>query len=301
MLKRTIYFSNPYHLHTRNEQLVISQKGHDQETSAPIEDIGYLVLDHPQLTVSYAAMQRLAANNVAVIYCDERHLPASMLLSLDAHHAQNERFRQQLETSEPLKKQLWKQTVEAKIANQAALLKKYGGNPQPLLRLAAKVPSGDTSNQEGQAARIYWKSVFAPFIDEFQRDRYGLPPNNLLNYGYALLRAATARALAGAGLLCTLGIHHHNRYDAFALADDIMEPYRPFVDELTIHALLTDLPDEELTTKDKAHMLKLMAIDTQLPDGVSPLMVALNATASSLVQCFAGERRKLLYPTVLEQ
>ena len=301
MVKRTLLFSNPYHLHTRLEQLVISHKESKQETSTPIEDIGYVVLDHPQLTVSYAAMQKLAANNVAVIYCDDKHLPASMLLSLDAHHTQNERFRQQLQVSEPLKKQLWKQTVEAKITNQALLLQKYGGNAQPLLRLAANVASGDTTNREGQAARIYWLHIFAPFIGPIERDRYGAPPNNLLNYGYALLRAATARALAGAGLLCTLGIHHHNRYNAFALADDIMEPYRPFVDELVIHSLLTGLPEEDLTTRDKAHLLKIMAVDTQQPDGsFSPLMVALNTTAISLVQCFAGEKKKLVYPTVLE-
>lgn len=300
MLKRTLFFSNPYYLHTRNEQLVIANKETEQETVAPIEDLGFVVLDHPQLTISYSAMQKLAANNVAVIYCDDKHLPASMLLSLDAHHTQNERFRQQLEASEPLKKQLWKQTIEVKITNQARLLEKYSSHEQALHRLAANVGSGDTTNREGQAARIYWQHVFAPFIGPMERDRYGAPPNNLLNYGYALLRAATARALAGAGLLCTLGIHHHNRFNAFALADDIMEPYRPFVDELVIHSMLTGLPGDELTTKDKAQMLKIMAVDTQMPDGISPLMIALNTTASSLVQCFAGERRKLVYPSILE-
>lgn len=300
MIKRTLLFSNPYYLSTRNEQLVISNKEKEQETTQAIEDIGYLVLDHPQITVSYSAMQKLAANNVAVIYCDEKHLPASMLLSLDAHHTQNERFRKQLEASEPLKKQLWKQTIEAKIGNQAMVLKKYGGGEQPLLRFAREVKSGDPTNQEGQASRHYWKSVFAPFIGPIKRDRFGEPPNNLLNYGYALLRAATARALAGAGLLCTLGIHHHNRYNAFALADDIMEPFRPFVDELVLHRLTAGLPNEELTTADKAYLLKVLAIDTQMPRHTSPLMIALNKTASSLVHCFDGSKKKLLFPKILE-
>ena len=158
-----------------------------------LEDLGYLVLDHPQIMVSYTAMQKLAANNVAVIYCNEKHLPASMLLSLDAHYTQNERFRKQLEASEPIKKQLWKQTIESKITNQAKVLEKYGGGEVPLLRFAKEVKSGDPTNREGQASRYYWKSIFDPFIDHFKRERYGEPPNNLLNYGYALLRAATAR------------------------------------------------------------------------------------------------------------
>ncbi|HFA47476.1 MAG TPA: type II CRISPR-associated endonuclease Cas1 [Bacteroidetes bacterium] len=299
MIKRTLLFSNPYYLSTRNEQLVISNRDKKSETSQPIEDLGYLVLDHPQITVSYTAMQKLAANNVAVIYCNEKHLPASMLLSLDAHYTQNERFRIQLEASEPLKKQLWKQTVEAKIGNQAKVLQKFGGGEQPLLRFAREVKSGDPTNREGQAARHYWKKVFAPLIGPFKRERFGPPPNNLLNYGYALLRAATARALAGTGLLCTLGIHHHNRYNAFALADDIMEPYRPFVDELVMRMLTNGLPNEDLSTEDKASLLRIFAIDTKMPGQFSPLMIALNKTASSLVQCFEGTKRKIIYPEIL--
>lgn len=299
MIKRTLLFTNPYYLYTRNEQLVISHKTADKEVQQPIENLGYVVLDHPQITVSYSAMQKLAANNVAVIYCNEKHLPASMLLSLDAHHTQNERFRKQLEASEPLNKQLWKQTIEAKIANQAHVLKKYSGGEAPLLRCLRLVKSGDTTNQEGQAARYYWKAIFAPFMGTFKRERFGEPPNNLLNYGYALLRAATARALAGAGLLCTLGIHHHNRYNAYALADDIMEPYRPFVDELVIQRLSSGMMEEQLTISDKALLLKVLTADTQMPHQISPLMIALNKTASSLVKCFYGQQKKLIYPKIL--
>ena len=301
MIKRTLFFSNPFYLSTRDEQLVISNRQTKAETRTPIEDLGFVVIDHPQVTVSFSAMQKMAANNTAVIYCDEKHLPASMLLSLDAHYTQNERFRLQMEASEPLKKQLWKQTVEAKIRNQAILLGKYGGNTAPMNRFAKEVMSADATNREGQAARYYWPLIFEAFVGPFKRERFGAPPNNMLNYGYALLRAATARALAGKGMLCTLGIHHHNRYNAFALADDIMEPYRPFVDELVIQSLVGGMPGQELGRADKAHLLQIMGVDTLMPRGLSPLMIALNTTATSLVKCFAGKKKKLVYPKILSQ
>lgn len=300
MIKRTLFFSNPYYLRTQNEQLVCVQKETEKTISQPIEDIGFIVLDHPQISLSFSVVQKLAENNVAVIFCDKRHLPASMLLPLDSHHTQSERFRFQINATEPLKKQLWKQTIIAKIKNQAAVLKKYGQNEAPLLRWAKEVQSGDTTNREGLAARYYWSHLFSDFFEHFQRDRYGLPPNNMLNYVYAVLRAAMARSIAGAGLLATLGIHHHNRYNAFCLADDMMEPFRPFADELVMQWLLNrEELNEHLALKEKAFLLEILSLDTIFNKQKSPVMIALNKTASSLAFCFEGSQKKILFPKIL--
>lgn len=301
MIKRTLFFSNPYYLKTANEQLIIISKESEKEIIQPIEDIGFIVLDHPQITLSFPVMQKLAENNVAVIFCDQKHMPASMLLPLDNHYIQNERFRHQVNASEPLKKQLWKQTISSKIRNQAAILKKYGKNEKPLLRWAKEVQSGDPTNREGLASRYYWQHLFSAYLEVFLRDRYGEPPNNMLNYGYAILRAGMARAIAGAGLLATLGIHHHNRYNAFCLADDMMEPFRPFVDEMVIHWLFEkNKVEEDLSKMEKGYLLQILTVDTQIENQKSPLMIALNKTATSLAQCFERKRKKLILPEILK-
>lgn len=231
------------------------------------------------------------ANNVAVIFCDAGHMPNSMLLNLDGHHLQNELFRFQIDASEPLKKNLWKQTIEAKIRNQAALLHKLGKNGNLLKPFYSNVKSGDPDNREGVAARIYWAEMYGP---DFTRDRYGSWPNNLLNYAYIVLRAAVARALTGSGLLPTLGLFHHNRYNAFCLADDIMEPYRPFADEM-IFTLFQE-GDQELTTEVKTEILKILANDIYFENTTRPLMVGLSQTTASLARCFTGEQKKMVYP-----
>jgi CRISPR-associated protein Cas1 len=238
-------------------------------------------------------MEQLNANNVAVVFCDSRHMPSAMLLNLESHSLQSELFRAQVSASEPLKKNLWKQTIEAKIANQAAHLEKQGNKAHELRAWAKSVKSGDTENREGLAARLYWSRLVG---NGFVRDRYGGPPNHLLNYGYILLRSAVARALSGSGLLPTLGIHHHNKYNAFCLADDIMEPYRPFVDQLALR-VYGDYPGEDFLNKDmKAQMLSLMAGDVWIDGNRRPLMVALSQTTASLSRCFSGESRKIVYP-----
>ena len=293
MLKRTIFLSNPYRLSLKNRQLVLSEKSGMPVKTAPIEDIGFVVLEHPQISVTMKLVEELNENNVAVLFCDSKHMPSSMLLPLDAHHIQNELFRAQINTSEPLKKNLWKQTIAAKIKNQARLLEKHGLNGRPSINLAKTVKSGDSDNREGFAARLYWNSLFG---QDFIRDRYGEPPNMYLNYGYILLRSAVARALAGSGLLATLGIHHRNRYNAFCLADDIMEPYRPWVDEIAIR-LFEKWPGQLMLEKEqKAELLQLMTSDVKIGENRRPLMVALSQTTASLARCFSGEVRKITYP-----
>ena len=290
MLKRTLFFGNKCSLTTKYEQLVI--KTYERETTVPIEDLGFVVIEHQESYISMPTLSKLASNNVCVIFCDEKHMPQSMLLNLESHHIQQELFRNQINASEPLKKQLWQQTIKAKIENQSELLKQLGQDKTPLDHYASKVLSGDTDNREGVAAAYYWKHLFD---FDFKRERYGNYPNLFLNYGYIILRAAVARALSGSGLLNTLGIHHHNKYNAFCLADDIMEPYRPLVDAKVIE-ILRKYDERDLTTSIKAELLSVLTSTVYFEDNKSPLMVGLSRTTSSLQQCFMGDTRKVVYP-----
>ncbi len=293
MLKQSLYFANPFHLSTELKQLVITNKESGEVKKRPIEDLGFVVLDNQQITMTQSVMQQLAENNVAVVICDDKHHPASMLFHLDTNQVQNERFRAQVEASEPLRKQLWQQTVKAKINNQAMMLKRIGQDHDDLLYLARQVKSGDTTNEEAQAARRYWSKLFG---NDFRRERFGMPPNPSLNYGYAYLRAAVARALSGSGLLPTLGIHHHNKYNAYCLADDIMEPYRPFVD-LLVYEQKQKHDDYHYINKDrKMEFLALLGSDVIINDKNRPLMVALSETTSSLAACFEGRETIVKYP-----
>lgn len=290
MIKRTLFFGNKCSLTSKNEQLII--KTELKETSVPIEDIGYVVIEHQESYISMPALNKLVENNVAVIICDNKHMPSAMLLNLNAHHIQHEIFKNQLNASEPLKKQLWQQTIKTKIQHQAQLLEKIGQLDSPLNYYASKVLSGDSDNREGAAAAYYWKHLFD---FDFKRERFGDFPNSFLNYGYIVLRAAVARALSGSGLLNTLGIHHHNKYNAFCLADDIMEPYRPLVDAKVL-SIIANYDDTELTTQIKAELLSVLTEPVYFDDCVSPLIVALNTTTSSLQKCFMGSSKKIIYP-----
>lgn len=292
MLKRTLFFGSKCSLTTKFEQLVI--KTPNRETTVPIEDIGFMVIEHQEAYISMPALSKLSANNVSVIFCDNKHMPQSMLLNLDNHYIQQEHFRNQIHASEPLKKQLWQQVIKAKIENQAKLLNTIGENENPLQFYANNVLSGDTSNREAAAAAYYWKHLFE---FDFKRERYGMYPNLFLNYGYIILRAAVARALSGSGLLCTLGIHHHQKYNAFCLADDIMEPYRPLVDAKVLE-LIANHDAQELTPTIKAALLSVLTQTVYFEDKKSPLMVALSTTTSSLQHCFAGSTRKIKYPAL---
>jgi CRISPR-associated protein Cas1 len=290
MLKRTLLLENKASVATKNQQLVI--KTESKESTIPIEDIGYIVIDHPEIYLSITAMNALVENNTAVIICNTNHLPNGLFLNLNSHHIQQEIFKHQINASIPLKKQLWQQTIIEKITNQGILLEKITSSKNNFDFLATKVLSGDTANMEGVAANFYWKSFFE---HKFIRERFGAYPNNFLNYGYAILRAATARALSGSGLLNTLGIHHKSKYNAFALADDIMEPFRPIVDE-KVAELMEKHQEQELNTQIKAELLQILTRTVYFKDEKSPLMVALQKTARSLQHCYTGERKKINYP-----
>ena len=307
MIKRTLCFSNPAYLSLKNAQLVIKlpevEKADVVELikaeavrTIPIEDIGVVVLDNRQITITQGLVEALLENNCAIITCDNAHLPVGLMLPLCGNTTQSERFRLQIDASLPLKKQLWQQTVQCKIRNQAAVLQNTrNAIVKNMLAWAGEVKSGDSHNLEGRAAAYYWRNLF-PDILGFTRDRNGLPPNNLLNYGYAILRAVVARALVGSGLLPTLGIHHHNRYNAYCLADDIMEPYRPYVDALVCRLVSDEHITEELTTELKRELLQIPTLDIVINGKRSPLMVAVGQTTASLYRCFSGEQRKIAYP-----
>lgn len=267
------------------------------DKTVPIEDLGMLVLEHQQISLTHYLLDKLVAANVAVVTCNDSHHPTGLLMPLESNTLQSERFRAQIEATEPLKKQLWQQTVKAKISNQSAVLKKWGGKYNLMDNLAANVKSGDADNSEAIAAAHYWQQLFPPAWN-FYRRRDGLPPNNLLNYGYAIIRAGMARAIVGAGLLPTLGIFHRNRYNAYCLADDMMEPYRPFADMVTRNIIQQTSAVDILTTDIKTQLLKIPAMDVWLNGEKSPLMVAMQRTAASLAKCYLNEQRKLLLPTV---
>jgi CRISPR-associated protein Cas1 len=295
MIKRTLFFGNPAYLSTKNEQIVILYPNKEQETkTVAIEDIGIVVLENQQITITNGLLEKLTTNNVALINCNQQHMPIGLLMPLNGHTMQTERFKNQINASVPLKKNLWQQTITSKIRNQAGLLKERGIPMRKMELWAKEVTSGDALNHESRAAVYYWEKLFK--LDNFTRGQKELPPNNLLNYGYAILRALTARALVSSGLLPTLGIFHRNKYNAYCLADDIMEPYRPYVDLIVCHILETEDNAEELTIAIKKELLSISSIDVVIDGKNSPLMVAMSRTTNSLQECFEGSSRKILYP-----
>lgn len=306
MIKKTLYFSSPAYLSLRNNQLVVKmpevvksnlteQLKNDSIRTIPIEDIGVVLLDNRQITLTHALIESLLENNCALVTCDANHLPVGLMLPLCGNKTQNERFREQINTSIPLKKQLWQQTIKAKIHNQASVLKYYTSSTiNNMLKWEEDVKSGDSDNLEARAAAYYWRNIF-PQITGFTRDREGMYPNNLLNYGYAILRAVIARSLISTGLLPTFGIHHHNRYNAYCLADDIMEPYRPYVDELVIK-IMNSKESDMLDVDLKRQLLTIPVLDVSINGKNSPLMVAASTTTASLYKCINGEARKIIYP-----
>ena len=303
MIKRTLYFGNPTYLSLKKEQLVIQLPEVVKNDSLPdtfkseavrtipIEDIGVVILDNKQITITHGVIERLLANNCALITCNSNRMPVGVM------PPQTERFRNQIDASIPLKKQLWQQTIQAKIENQAYVLAKNTDCIVKNMQVwAADVKSGDPDNYEARAAVYYWANIF-PQIKDFTRNREGVPPNNLLNYGYAILRAIVARALVASGLLPTLGIHHRSKYNAYCLADDIMEPYRPFVDTVVYDIVANGSPYDELTQEIKTKLLKIPVLDVIIGGERSPLMIAVGQTTASLYKCFSGECRKIKYPS----
>lgn len=312
MIKKTLYFGNPAYLSLRMGQMVIKLPGlgkglkplgvaeEQPVITRPIEDIGVVVLDNKQITITQGLIEALLENNCSVITCDSHSMPVGLLLPLCGNSVQSERFQDQISASLPLRKQLWQQTVKAKINNQAQTLSVCTqAETRCMRRWSDSVKSGDADNLEARAAAYYWKKLFANIkgLEGFTRNRDGGEPNNLLNYGYAILRAVVARALVCSGLLPTFGIHHHNRYNAYCLADDVMEPYRPYVDEL-VYSIVCErgVGNLDLTREVKSRLLAIPTLDVVISGKRSPLMVGVAQTTASLYRCFSGEQRVVAYP-----
>ncbi len=299
MIKKTLYFGNQAFLNAKNNQLIINKK--DEKTSEkkeiliPIEDIGVVIIDNYGVTLTQYLLSSLIENNVAVVICNSNHLPNGMFLNLDCNTLQSEKFRNQISASKPLLKNLWQQIVIAKIKNQTSLLKKNNIPVSNMKKWISEVKSNDSTNLEARASVYYWKNLFPKDIN-FERDRYGEPPNNLLNYGYAILRAVVARGLVASGILPTIGIHHHNKYNSYCLADDIMEPYRPFVDEIVLNIVKNNENFFDLNTEMKKKLLKIPVIDIFIDNEKRPLMIGLQRTTASLAKCYAGETKKIIFP-----
>ena len=293
MIKRTLFFSHAVCLSVKHKQLVIFSKETQEETLVPIEDIGFVIVENERVSLTIPLINELTENNCALIFCNEKHMPFSMTMPLDCNEIQSQLFSAQINAKLPVKKKCWKQVVEYKIKNQGLLLKKYDLDFARLADFSKRVKSGDSTNMESQAAKFYWDNLFGK---NWCRNRFGEFPNNYLNYGYAILRAATARALAGSGLLPALGIHHHNKYNAYCLADDLMEPYRPFIDDEVIEYISTNPDEKELGLEFKKKILKVLTRDVKMNNLTRPMMAALSMTSASLADALSNESEKLELP-----
>lgn len=303
MIKKTIAFSSKVQLSYKLQQLVIKREnpvtGIAETVTRPIEDIGIIVIESEQVTLSSYLISRLLENNVGIIFCDAKHMPANMILPLQANTLQSEKSIAQIQASAPLKKQLWQQTISAKILNQGAVLNKVMGlNVGNMIKWSASVRSGDPENLEGRAAAYYWRNMFSD-SEKFRRDKDGDDIINIfLNYGYAILRAIIARSLVGSGLLPLIGIHHSNKYNANCLADDIMEPYRPYVDLLVADMVKNKHMTNGLDKEAKKLLLTIPTLDVNFGKVNRPLFVAASITTASLAKCYTKESRKITYPRI---
>ncbi|OCK49529.1 subtype II CRISPR-associated endonuclease Cas1 [Chryseobacterium sp. CBo1] len=297
MITRSIYIGNPAYLKLKDEQMCIMEpSSNEMKGKVPVEDLGLLMLDHFQITISHQLIQKMMGNNVVVVSCDNHHLPHGMMLPLYGHTEHSDRVKDQLEASEPLKKQLWKQTIECKIENQKEVLRRLGNYYEPMIDYQNNVKSGDITNMEGIAAQHYWKYLISL---DFLRQRFGDSPNQFFNFGYSVLRSIVARAIVETGLLPVLGIFHKNKYNPYCLADDLMEPYRPFVDLLVMDWLTKNPNIEELTKEFKSHILQIATKDVLIESKTRPLLVAVKTTATSLYKCYTGEKRLISYPELI--
>lgn len=294
MAWRVVAIKNPARLSLRDNQLVIAQ---ETEATLPIEDIDSLILDGYGITATTNLLTALATKGTTTIICDEKHLPASVILPYSQHSRQAKVSRQQLAMSQPLKKQLWQRIVEQKITNQADVLQAVGLDDAPLRAYASDVKSGDTSNRESLAARIY----FDQLLDDATR-RKPIWHNAALNYGYAMVRSHIARHIAARGLVTSQGIFHHNELNSFNLADDLIEPYRSAVD-LYILEKVTPLHvgdhDASLTKHDRQLIIDILNYYVIMNGKKFTVKHAIERTVESFIECIeAKEVRKLLLPKI---
>jgi CRISPR-associated protein Cas1 len=286
MIERVIEVANPARLHVRDAQLVIEPEG-GMAATAPVSEVGVLLVAHPRVVLTQAVLTQIALEGGAVVTCDDKFLPASMLLPIQSHYLQTERFGKQIEISAPLRKRLWRTIVQAKIRAQGKLLKRLRGNDEGLLLMSVRVRSGDPENMEAQAARRYWHAVFGD--EKFRRGNDAQNQNRHLDYGYIVLRAVAARALCAAGLHPSIGLHHQNRYDAFSLAADVMEPFRPIIDERVARWIERHDPYAPLDRETRGWLLGAQTARYLCNGEERSLFDLLARTANGLARAICGE------------
>lgn len=285
----------PAWLRVSLDRLVIEMDG-DEAVTVPLVELAALVVSHPQVKYTQAVLPAIAAAGGVFVACDAKHKPAAMMIPLAGHHLQAERFAQQANTPLPVRKRMWQQIVRAKIRAQAAVLKQLRGDDRGLLALIPRVQSGDAGNVEAQAARRYWPALFAD--QTFRRDPDGGDANAQLNYGYAVVRAIVARAICAAGLHPSLGLYHHNRYDTFCLADDLMEPLRPVVDAAVVRRVQATGMPSPLDKAAKAEILSALTGRFSVEGESRTLFDIVGRMATSLADVFGGTRREMVLPTL---
>lgn len=299
MIKKVINIDSPAYLNTQYEQLKIRLRETDKIKSVPLEEIGVLILNNYSITISAVCMMKLNEYKIAMIVSDKSHLPTGMMLPFDGNFEQTERIRKQINLSKPREKNAWKQIIISKIENQSLHLEFLNKDFKAIRKKKDKVLSGDTTNQEGQASKLYWGKLFSG--KDFYRDRYGPYPNNMLNYCYAILRATVARSIVASGLHPSIGLFHHNKYNSYCLADDMMEPFRPFADSL-VYKLFLENPDEEfeLSQEIRSKLLSVLYLDTEIDKTNHTLEVAVSRSCYSLYKYINGETDKLELPNLCE-
>jgi CRISPR-associated protein Cas1 len=291
MIKRIIDVSNASYLHLQNQQLLLDQKG-DTVGQVPIEDLGVLILQHPAIVLTQQVIIACQKNNVVIVFCDEKHLPYSVLLPIaEGHTLHHKILKQQIAISEPIRKRLWQQIVQQKILAQAKTLDLLGKKSKRLVRLASQVKTGDSTNCEAQAAQVYWVLLFG---SDFRRDVELEGVNCLLNYGYSVIRAMIARSICGAGLHPTIGLFHRNQYNGLCLADDLMEPFRPWVDSLVYQ--LAQQGQTEINQQTKPLLLNLLNETVVHAKKKMPFMIATHLLMADLKRCYLKESNRLVYP-----
>ena len=292
-MKRIIEISKKSYLSIENKQLVINQNN-VEVGKVPMEDVGKIILDNSSITITQAVLVLSQKNNIALVVCDEKHLPTSILLPItEGNKLHSKVLKGQVEIRLSTKKRLWQDIVRQKILNQAGTLRLFDLDYRHLSAMVLRVKSGDTNNMEATAARYYWKTLFG---DEFRRNPESSGINALLNYGYSIIRASIARALVGTGLHPALGIHHQSQYNGLALADDLMEPFRPWIDQ-KVKEIAGQGIEPEINRETKQNLLAILESDVQYREESCSFLNCLGFLASDLKQAILTDTKALTWPS----
>jgi CRISP-associated protein Cas1 len=293
MIKRVIDISDAAYIHLKHQQLLIDKKS-KTVAQVVIEDLGVLILQHPAIVLTQQVIIACQKSKVVIVFCDDKHLPYSVILPIgESHTLHNKILKQQIAVSEPTRKRLWKQIVQHKIKEQMKTLAILGKSTTRLERLVMQVKTGDSENCEALAAQAYWKLLFG---EGFRRDVDLDGINSLLNYGYSIVRAVVARSICGAGLHPTLGLFHKNQYNALCLADDIMEPFRPWVDLIVYKIAMKGVV--KVNKHSKKELLGLLNENVRYEKRRMPLLVALHLLMAALKRCYINAQKDLFYPSL---